>query len=61
MDCPKMLQPEYRLADQKAFELRAKNPGTKTVLSIKNQKIVIFVQEKGKKIYKEHKESSTEA
>ena len=61
MDCPKMLLPQYRLADQKAFEIRAKTPGAKTVLSIKNQKIVIFVQEKGKKIYKEYKESSTEA
>ena len=61
MDCPKMLLPQYRLADKKAFEIRAKTPGAKTVLSIKNQKIVIFVQEKGKKIYKEYKESSTEA
>ena len=61
MDCPKMLLPQYRLADQKAFEIRAKTPGAKTVLSIKNQKIVIFVQEKGKKTYKEYKESSTEA
>ena len=41
MDCPKMLIPQYRLADQKAFEIRAQTPGAKTVLSIKNQKIVI--------------------
>ena len=61
MDCPKMLLPQYRLADKKAFEIRAKTPGAKTVLSIKNQKIVILVKEKDRKTYKEYKESSTEA
>ena len=28
MDCPIMLRPEYRFADQKAFELRAQTPST---------------------------------
>ena len=38
MDCPKLLIPNYRLADQKAYDLRTQTPGTKTILTITSLK-----------------------
>ena len=61
MDCPKLLIPDYRLADQKAYDLRTQTPGTKTILTIKNQKITLLVQGANQKTFKEWKEPIAEA
>ena len=45
MDCPQMLLPEYRIADKKAYDLRAQAPGTKTILTIKDKKVIILAKE----------------
>ena len=59
MDCPQMLQPEYKIAEEKAYRLRAQSPGTKTILTIKDQKIIILLKGKDQNNYKEWKEPIT--
>ena len=61
MDCPQMLLPEYRIADKKAYDLRAQAPGTKTILTIKDQKVIILAKDPEQNTYKEWKEPVTEA
>ena len=61
MDCPQMLLPEYRIADKKAYDLRAQAPGTKTILTIKDQKVIILAKGPEQNTYKEWKEPITEA
>ena len=61
MDCPQMLLPEYRIADKKAYDLRAQAPGTKTILTIKDQKVIILAKGPEQDTYKEWKEPVTEA
>ena len=61
MDCPQMLLPEYRIADKKAYDLRAQAPGTKTFLTIKDQKVIILAKGPEQNTYKEWKEPVTEA
>ena len=61
MDCPKLLIPNYRLADQKAYDLRTQTPGTKTILTIKNQKITLLVKGIDQETFKEWKEPIAEA
>ena len=49
MDCPQMLLPQYKIAEEKAYDLRAQevqSPGTKTILTIKYQKIKILLKGK---------------
>ena len=60
MDCPQMLLPEYRIADKKAYDLRAQAPGTKTILTIKDQKVIILAKGPEQNTYKEWKEPITE-
>ena len=61
MDCPQMLLPQYKIAEEKAYGLRAQSPGTKTILTIKDQKIIILLKGKDQNNYKEWKEPITEA
>ena len=61
MDCPQMLLPQYKIAEEKAHELRTQNPGTKTILTIKDQKIIILRKGKDQNNYKEWKEHTTGA
>ena len=61
MDCPQMLLPQYKIAEEKAFQLRAKSPGSKTILTIKDQKIIILLKGKNQNNYKEWKEPTTVA
>ena len=61
MDCPQMLLPQYKIAEEKAYELRTKNPGSKTILTIKDQKIRILLKGKNQNNYKEWKEPITNA
>ena len=61
MDCPQMLLPQYKIAEKKAYDLRAQSPGTKTILTIKDQKIIILLKSKDQNNYKEWKEPITEA
>ena len=61
MDCPQMLLPQYKIAEEKAYDLRTQNPGTKTILTIKDQKIKILLKGKNQNNYKEWKEPITEA
>ena len=61
MDCPQMLLPEYRIADKKAYDIRAQAPGTKTILTIKDQKVVILAKGPEEGTYKQWKEPFTEA
>ena len=61
MDCPQMLQPQYKIAEEKAYDLRTQNPGTKTILTIKDQKIIILLKGKDQNNFKEWKEPITDA
>ena len=61
MDCPQMLLPEYRIADKKAYDLRAQAPGTKTILTIKDQKVVILAKGPEEGTYKQWKQPFKEA
>ena len=56
MDCPQLLLPEYKTANKKAFDIRTHNPGTKTILTINDQKVIILFKCQGQKTYKEWKE-----
>ena len=56
MDCPKSLLPQYEIADKKAYELRTLTPGTKTIITIKNQKIVLLVKGIDRNTFKEWKD-----
>ena len=60
MDCPQMLLPQYKIAEEKAYEIRTQNPGAKTILMIKDQKIIILLKGKDQNNYKEWKEPMTE-
>ena len=61
MDCPQMLLPQYKIAEKKAYDLRAQSPGTKTILTIKDQKIITLLKGKDQNNYKEWKEPITNA
>ena len=56
IDCPSLLLPDYRSASKKAYDIRTENPGTQTILTIKNHKIVILTRNTGETTYKEFKE-----
>ena len=56
MDCPQLLLPEYKTANKKAFDIRTQNPGTKTILTINDQKVIILFKCQGQNTYKEWKE-----
>ena len=60
MDCPKSLLPQYEIADKKAYELRTLTPGTKTIITIKNQKIVLLVKGIDRNTFKEWKDPVVE-
>ena len=60
MDCPQLLLPEYKTANKKAFDIRTQNPGTKTILTINDQKVIILFKCQGQNTYKEWKEPVSE-
>ena len=60
MDCPKSLLPQHEIADKKAYELRTLTPGTKTIITIKNQKIVLLVKGIDRNTFKEWKDPVVE-
>ena len=61
MDCPQMLLPQYKIAEEKAYQIRTQNPGAKTILTIKDQKLIILLKGKDQNNYKEWKEPITDA
>ena len=58
IDCPSLLLPEYKTASKKAYDIRTNKPGTQTILTIKNQKIVILTRNEVETTYKELKEET---
>ena len=58
IDCPSLLLPDYRSASKKAYDIRTEKPGTQTILTIKNHKIVILTRNTGETTYKEFKEET---
>ena len=50
-----------KIAEKKTYDLRTQNPGTKTILTIKDQKIIILRKGKDQNNYKEWKEHTTVA
>ena len=55
MDCPKLLLTDYRAKDRIAYKLRKDHTGTKTLLTIKNQRITIMVMGPDESTYTEMK------
>ena len=58
IDCPSLLLPEYKTASKKAYDIRTNKPGTQTILTIKNQKVVILTRNEVETTYKELKEET---
>ena len=56
MDCPKILLPQYEIANRRAYDLRTLTPGTKTILTVKNQKIVLLAKFIDQNTFKEWKD-----
>ena len=53
MDCPKKLLPEYRIKEKEAYDIRSGDRKIRTLLAIKNRKIVILAKKANERSYSE--------
>lgn len=61
IDCPKALVPDYRIKDKIAYDIRTETPSTKTIVTIKNRKIVVLTKRESETKYSVLKDHTNEA